>query len=228
MSLETARTIDRRFPVLLQQNVVYTVFQYLEKLKAALEREGRTVFFVGKTSGEGQFVPPGFTARWVTGSDGVQHYITGVSHDALWVDGKQYDTAARANDSDEPITFPDGSHMSAEPAWNEIPERFWRPNNPKITLGDPDEPPPPPPPPQPSVLSKGEAYAALQALNAFYQAPEGLQRPGGLVIPDSEGRSVADMQAIAQWFYQLVIERVSIENVFDQIRASHEWKAKHP
>lgn len=79
-----------------------------------------------------------------------------------------------------------------------------------------------------TILPKGEAFAALKALNAFYQAPEGLQRPGGLVIPDQEGRSVADMEAIAQWFYQLVIEGIPLEAVFSQIRNSHEWKSKHP
>jgi hypothetical protein len=83
-------------------------------------------------------------------------------------------------------------------------------------------------PPVPRVMPKGEAYAALQALNAFYQAPEGLQRPGGLVRPDLDGRSVADMEAIAQWFYQLVIEGVSLEQVFAQIRNSGEWQSKHP
>lgn len=86
----------------------------------------------------------------------------------------------------------------------------------------------PPMPPRPPVLSKGEAFAALQALNAFYQSPEGLQRPGGLVRPDGEGRSVADMEAIAQWFYQLVIEGVTLDQVFAQIRSSHEWQSKHP
>ena len=79
----------------------------------------------------------------------------------------------------------------------------------------------------PTFLHKGEAFAKLQALNAFYQAPEGLQRPGGLVIPDRDGRSVADMEAIAQWFYQLVIEGVSLDDVFTQIRNSHEWRSKH-
>lgn len=78
--------------------------------------------------------------------------------------------------------------------------------------------------PQPSkTLPKGEAFALLQALNAFYAAPEGLQRPGGLVI---DGK--ADMEAIAQWFYQMVIEGVSLEDVKTQIRASHEWRSKHP
>lgn len=87
---------------------------------------------------------------------------------------------------------------------------------------------PPAPSPVKPPLSKSEAFAALQALNAFYAAPEGLQRPGGLVLVDRDGRSVADMEAIAQWFHQLVIDRVSLEDVFTQIRASHEWRSKHP
>lgn len=86
----------------------------------------------------------------------------------------------------------------------------------------------PPEPPRSKMLPKGEAFAALKALNAFYQAPEGLQRPGGLVLPDGEGRSVADMEAIAQWFYQLVIEGIPLEAVFAQIRNSQEWREKHP
>jgi hypothetical protein len=69
------------------------------------------------------------------------------------------------------------------------------------------------------VMPKGEAFAALKALDAFYRAPEGLQRPDGIG---------GDMEAIAQWFYQLVIERVPLEAVFAQIRNSHEWKSKHP
>jgi hypothetical protein len=83
-------------------------------------------------------------------------------------------------------------------------------------------------PAQPNVLPKGEALTALEALNAFYAAPDGLQRPGGLVRPDREGRMVADMEAIAQWFYQLVIERRSPADVYAQIRSSDEWKGKHP
>lgn len=100
----------------------------------------------------------------------------------------------------------------------------WVKPGPAITL----MPPTPPPPPALSVLPKGEAFVALKALNAFYQAPEGLQRPGGLVIHDGEGRSVADMEAIAQWFYQLVVERIPLDQVFAQIRSSHEWREKHP
>lgn len=86
---------------------------------------------------------------------------------------------------------------------------------------------PVPPPPATKVIPKGEAFTLLSALNAFYASPDGLQRPGGMVRPDSEGRSVADMEAIAQWFYQLVIEGVSFDDVKAQIRNSQEWKDKH-
>lgn len=74
-------------------------------------------------------------------------------------------------------------------------------------------------PPVPKILPKGEAFALLKALDAFYRAPEGLQRPEGIG---------GDMEAIAQWFYQMVIEGILLEQVFTQIRASEEWRRKHP
>lgn len=84
------------------------------------------------------------------------------------------------------------------------------------------------PKPAPSLaLSKEETHALLNALNAFYAAPEGLQRPGGLVRYDAEGRTVADTEAMAQWFYQLVVERKSLDDVKAQIKQSHEWQEKH-
>jgi hypothetical protein len=92
---------------------------------------------------------------------------------------------------------------------------------------EPPEPPKPSPPPPPAI-TKGEAHALLNALNAFYAAPEGLQRPGGLVIYDGEGRAIADTEAMAQWFYQLVVERVPLQDVITQIKGSHEWRSKHP
>lgn len=114
------------------------------------------------------------------------------------------------------------------------PTLQWNPDQPRYSRADwfppseHDQPSTPAPSPVKLPLSKGEAFAALQALNAFYAAPEGLQRPGGLVLVDRDGRSVADMEAIAQWFHQLVIDRVSLEDVFTQIRNSHEWRSKHP
>lgn len=74
-------------------------------------------------------------------------------------------------------------------------------------------------PPAGNVLPKARAFEALKALDAFYRAPEGLQRENGIG---------GDMEAIAQWFYQLVIEGKTIDDVKAQIRQSDEWRVKHP
>lgn len=80
-------------------------------------------------------------------------------------------------------------------------------------------PNPHPPLPQSKVLPKAEAFERLKDLHAFYAHKDGLQRPEGIG---------GDMEAIAQWFYQMVIEGVPFEDVKKQIRDSHEWKSKHP
>ena len=89
-------------------------------------------------------------------------------------------------------------------------------------------PVPAPSQPPSRVLSKPAAYAALQRLNAFYASQDGLQRPGGMVRHDDEGRTVADVEAMAQWFLQLVVEGASWADVEAQIRQSAEWRDKHP
>ena len=95
--------------------------------------------------------------------------------------------------------------------------------DPKTHHGEePEAPVAPPAKPALQPLSQDEAMSALRELNAFYGAAEGLQRPGGMVI---DGR--ADLDAMGQWFYQLVVLRVPLDNVKQQIRGSDEWKAKH-
>jgi hypothetical protein len=223
MSLEIVREVDRRYPQLLQTNTGANCHQFTQYVIEHLRAAGHLAYLMCKTRGEGQYIPFGFQPRTVTGLDGKPYVCTGVSHDAIWCDGNQFDTIARANDGDDPI-IENGVRLTGIPVWNAIKPEFWRPSNPPLK-----EPPvSTQPAPTQGVLPKGESLMVLKALNAFYQAPEGLQRPGGLVIHDHEGRSVADMEAIAQWFYQLVIERVSLEDVFTQIRNSHEWQSKHP
>lgn len=225
MSLEIVRHVHAKYPHLLAENLVSTCNRFKEHVIEHLRAANFLAFSMCKTQGESQYVPPGFVPRDVVGLDSKTYRCTGVSHDAIWCDGKQVDLIASANDEDHPLII-DGRRVHASPVWHEIPEQYWRPNNPPLRERNTTVPPPPVPA-RPEPLSKAEAYMALQALNGFYQAQEGLQRPGGLVIPDAEGRSVADMQAIAQWFYQLVIDRVSLEDVFTQIRSSHEWRSKH-
>jgi hypothetical protein len=106
------------------------------------------------------------------------------------------------------------------PTANEIPGEFHRATNPPVPypLSGGSVTPPAPQPAPSNVLPKADAFAFLKALDAFYRADEGLQRPDGLC---------ADPEGVAQWFYQGVIEGKTIEDVKAQIRQSDEWRSKH-
>ncbi len=218
MSLELSRQVDREHPDLLATNINATCYQHAVNLIALLRSLGHTAQLICKTAGEGQYTPPGFVPFDTVGLDGKGCHVTGVSHDAIWCNGLQFDTIGQGNDSPEPIFWPDGARIRGVPIWAPIAKVHWRNHNPPLLI-DSIPPRQAPEPERPVFLPKGEAFMLLKALDAFYRAPEGLQRPEGIG---------GDMEAIAQWFYQLVIERVSLENVFTQIRNSHEWRSKHP
>jgi hypothetical protein len=78
-----------------------------------------------------------------------------------------------------------------------------------------------------------EMVAAVQWLDDFYRAPEGLQRPNGLWRADLNR---TDAEAIGVWVLDVYLQsriggasdaeaRTAIE---DAIRGSDEWRAKHP
>ena len=78
-----------------------------------------------------------------------------------------------------------------------------------------------------------EMVAAVQWLEEFYRAPEGLQRPNGLWRADI---NKTDAEAIGVWVLDVYLQsriggasdaeaRKAIE---DAIRGSDEWKQKHP
>jgi hypothetical protein len=79
-------------------------------------------------------------------------------------------------------------------------------------------------------LDRDEFLGAMNKLDAFYAAPEGLQRPNGLSIAGGP-----DFQGIATWIFGYYLnERLSggsatlaWQRVVDAIRASDEWKRKH-
>lgn len=90
---------------------------------------------------------------------------------------------------------------------------------------------PAPQPPTVTVPGREEALDELNWLDRYYAAPEGLQRPNGLSLngkPDFEG--------IAAWYLDVYQqERIKGKSRADaravyvsQIRASDEWKQKHP
>jgi len=138
--IQVSREVDSQHPEWLRYNRVSTVFKFTQEMVKQLKAEGHKVSYVGKTRGEGQFTPPGWQTVVVKGYE-----LSGVSHDALWVDGKQYDFVGQGNDSEEEIFYGDGRHMEGRPVANEIPSQYWRANNPPVDLDgqvtfDPDPP----------------------------------------------------------------------------------------
>jgi hypothetical protein len=80
-------------------------------------------------------------------------------------------------------------------------------------------------------LSRAEFYQAMLRLDAYYRAPEGLQRPNGLSIDGAP-----DFLGIAAWIFDVYLNQRLAGRTVDQawaevvrnIEASDEWKAKHP
>jgi hypothetical protein len=75
------------------------------------------------------------------------------------------------------------------------------------------------------MKSQEQFLAEFGHVNTFYAAPEGLKRPGGMVI-DTAVPVQADIEAMGQWGYQLA-KGATVGEILSQIRASEEWKQKH-
>jgi hypothetical protein len=150
MSLEIVRSVTRDYPELVRTNLGSSCWKHTGIVIQRLRAAGHSAYFVCKTAGEGQYHPPGFKDQWITGTDGLRYLCTGVSHDAIYWNGVQVDTLAKANDSEEPIFESDGSPMIAIPVWNVIAKEHYRPNNPPLLIDDFNVPPPPQPPQPPA------------------------------------------------------------------------------
>lgn len=157
--IEIVRGVNAAHPEPLQTNINATCYQFIRLCMSVLKGAGHVVAHVGKTAGEGQYTPQGWTFPEVNG-----FRLTGVSHDAIWCDGKQFDLVARGNDSPDPIFDSRDHRITGEPVWNAIPPEFWRANNPPYPFdGNATVPAPAPGPvpvPQPPV-SMIPSYAAL-------------------------------------------------------------------
>lgn len=146
MSIEIVRGVSRENPELLHLNIGPSCYAHTVKLIEKLRARGHEAYLIAKSRGEGQYTPPDFQARTVTGLDGKVYVCTGVSHDAIWCDGEQFDTIGSANEHDRPIYRKDGDpgwsfnpsdgpQIRAFPVWNKIPREHWRPNNPPLKEG---------------------------------------------------------------------------------------------
>jgi len=180
MSLRLVEEVGREHPELWPTNIGRTSYQstvfVIEKLRAA----GRDASLMCKSPGEGQYTPPGFAPRVVIGLDGKPYPCSGVSHDALWCDGEQYDVLGGANEYDRFIyrksTDPfwsfdpnDGPKIVASPAWSQIARHHWRPNNPPLQEGVVVPGPVPPPP----AVLRFPSYADLGD-DAFFRSHIGV------------------------------------------------------
>lgn len=86
---------------------------------------------------------------------------------------------------------------------------------------------PPPPPAGPKLKPREDFYFDLGQINGFYASSAGLQRPGGMVKFDNDGRTIADVEALGAWGYDLMLG-TTVQEAIRNIRHSDEWRTKHP
>ena len=85
----------------------------------------------------------------------------------------------------------------------------------------------PPPTPAPTLKGREQFYFELGQINGFYASVAGLNRPGGMVKGDDQGRAVADVEALGSWGYDLMLG-ADVQGCIKRIRQSLEWMQKHP
>jgi uncharacterized coiled-coil protein SlyX len=150
---------------LLSTNTYESCLEFTQKVLSELGAEWA---HVGKTAGEGQAVPVGFSPVVVKGLDGSDYRITGVSHDAIYYipTMTQVDIIGNsAANSDERPQI----HGPAVIHWDEIPRHLYRKNNPPVPVNGPV----PAPTPGPPVVTP-PVDNTIAALSARIAALEGL------------------------------------------------------
>ena len=199
MSLELVRQVGQEHPELLPTNLGRTCYAHTSFLIEKLLAAGHSAQFICKSPGEGQYTPPGFQRRTVRGLDGKPYLCSGVSHDAIWCDGQQFDTLASANEYDQPIyrkigepywSFDpnDGPQIRATAVWNAIPQVNWRAWNPPLV----EDVNPGPPLSPPMFTSPPRDYVGkfFYELDLFYKTHGRANRTGNPDDPlhvDNEG-----------------------------------------
>ena len=77
-----------------------------------------------------------------------------------------------------------------------------------------------------------EMVAAVAFVDDLYRSPDGLQRPGGLYIPDAQK---VDAEAIGTWILDVYMkariegksDAEARQSIADAIKGSDEWRRKH-
>ena len=177
--------LDSHFPALRFDNTYRSIGELSQRF---VELAGDEWAPIGKTSGESQWLPPGFIPYSITLTDreGVPRTVTisGWSHDAVWhlpshSQIKLISNSAAKSDPDPAIW---GVGNIACYLIDPVNYRWHNPPVPRISRPSLPSPNPALPDNHPSqpvtrgILAKELAFAFLKKLNAFYAAPEGLQR----------------------------------------------------
>lgn len=250
MNLEFVKQVGRDNPTWLPTNIGATCFAHTVELVRRCRAAGGAAFLIVKTDRDGaQYAPPGFVRSTIKGTDGNDYTHTGFSHDAIWLDGVQFDTLTSANHFDRTIykrqgepnwSFDptDGPQIVAGPAWESIPAQHWRPHNPPFRgeLGAPGNPGAPQPAPRPSnAPGREEMMNAGKWLDSFYRSPDGLQREHGLIKFTDRGPE-PDYEGLGAWLFDVYwnarlagkLDSEARSVVMAEIRKTDEWKARHP
>jgi hypothetical protein len=118
---DVVQQVASQYGHLLQTNTWESCGEFVQRVLVALNDPDWG--HVGKTEGEGQYSPPGFS-QWVDG-----YLLTGFSHDVIWhkPSNRQVDIVinAAANSDANPAI-----HGPASVGWEEIEREHYRDNNP--------------------------------------------------------------------------------------------------
>lgn len=166
--LAASRQAHSEQPERLATNRNVDCFRHSTRVLQILSEQGHGVAYVGKTRGEGQYTPPSGFPRPVG-----PWTITGISHDAVYVDDVQFDLIASGNDGSEPLGAP------GVPIANQIDPQYYRANNPPVpypisAVVDP----PPPAPVMPTYEDLGGDEGAKQITRILEHDYKKAGRPG--------------------------------------------------
>jgi hypothetical protein len=246
MSFKVVDDVNKANPDLLPRNLGRTCFRHTQLVVDRLRALGHDAALMCKTGNEGGYAPAGFEPFEIVGMDGTTKFTcTKFSHDAIWCDGKQFDTLGSANEHDRPIyrrngagtdddpnwsfDSSDGPQIKASPAWNEIPAVHWRNNNPPFR-GQVGAPVTKPVTEAPKLPGREEMMRAGEWLDLFYSSRDGLQRAEGL---SKNGRP--DWEGVGAWLFDVyLVARLAGKDAMEAraavvaaIQGTDEWKEKH-
>lgn len=226
------RQVAAEHPDLLRSNTNATCFRFVQYVleRANDQRWGH----VAKTRGEGQFTPPEFVPRDLTGRDGQAARVTGVSHDAIYFCANpihdrigvvvgcgysdadwQVDLLGNGNDGPDPLGSP------ARPQWSVIPPQFYRANNPWLQALAPSGGSPPPicpTCPTCQVCTPTPGYAGDEVFDAIAVK----------LFADYAEAGQAPNDGMGRWFGRVVYDWIAgVTKTLDESITKHraEWRA---